>query len=122
MIMIRISRVIPNPSNCGLSYINYNSWTGDEMTMCGHNFCHYPVADRNEKCQIIPTYEETVAYENPWNDSTIWFCNWGLSHSETCPMAKGGECPYFKQDDFNRIVDAFNAIPEISYPIRAQER
>ena len=23
------------------------------------------VADRNEKCPIIPTYEETVAYENP---------------------------------------------------------
>ena len=65
MIMIWIPRFIPNPSNCGLSYINYNSWTGDEMTMCGHNFCHYPVADRNEKCPIIPTYEETVAYENP---------------------------------------------------------
>ena len=74
----------------------------------------------------MPTQVEDCPWsyptENPWNDSPIWFCNWGLSHSETCPMAKGGECPYFKQDDFNRIVDAFNAIPEISYPIRAQER
>lgn len=43
-----------------------------------------------------------------------------MSHSETCPMAKGGECPYFKQDDFNRIVDAFNAIPN-TYPFRTQE-
>ena len=58
--------------------------------------------------------------KDPWNDRTIWFCSWGLSHSETCPMAKGCECPYFKQDDFNRIVDAFNAIPN-SYPVRTQE-
>ena len=56
----------------------------------------------------------------PWNDRTIWFCQWAMSHSETCPMAKGGECPYFKQDDFNRIVDAFNAIPN-TYPFRTQE-
>lgn len=33
--------------------------------------------------------------ENPWNDQTIWFCQWALSHSETCPMTKGCECPYF---------------------------
>lgn len=62
--------------------------------------------------------------ENPWNDRTIWFCSWGLSHSETCPMAKGGECPYFttmsRQTDLNCIIDAFNAIPE-TYPIRTQE-
>ena len=73
----------------------------------------------------MPTQVEDCPWsyptENPWNDRTIWFCSWGLSHSETCPMAKGGECPYFKQDDFNRIVDAFNAIPEIFYPIRTQE-
>ena len=74
----------------------------------------------------MPTQVEDCPYSNPtdipWNDRTIWFCNWILSNGETCLMAKGGECPYFKQDDFNRIVDAFNAIPEISYPIRAQER
>lgn len=58
--------------------------------------------------------------DNPWNDRTIWFCQWAMSHSETCPMAKGGECPYFKQSDFNRIVDAFNAIPN-TYPFRTQE-
>ena len=74
----------------------------------------------------MPTQVEDCPYSNPtdipWSDRTIWFCKWALSNGETCPMAKGGECPYFKQDDFNRIVDAFNAIPEISYPIRAQER
>ena len=58
--------------------------------------------------------------DNPWNDRTIWFCQWAMSHSETCPMVKGGECPYFKQSDFNRIVDAFNAVPEV-YPVRTQE-
>lgn len=62
--------------------------------------------------------------ENPWNDRTIWFCSWSLSHSETCPMAKGGECPYFttmaQQTDLDCIIDAFNAIPE-TYPIRTQE-
>lgn len=58
--------------------------------------------------------------DNPWNDRTIWFCGWAMSHSETCPMAKGGECPYFKQDDFNRIIDAFNAIPN-TYPFNTQE-
>ena len=72
----------------------------------------------------MPTQVEDCPYsyptENPWNDRTIWFCNWILNNGETCPMAKGGECPYFKQDDFNRIIDAFNAIPE-SYPIRTQE-
>lgn len=72
----------------------------------------------------MPTQVEDCPYSNPtdmpWNDRTIWFCSCGLSHSETCPMAKGCECPYFKQSDFYRIVDAFNAIPEI-YPIRTQE-
>lgn len=58
--------------------------------------------------------------ENPWNDRTIWFCQWAQSNGETCPMVKGGECPYFKQSDFYRIVDAFNAIPEV-YPVRTQE-
>ena len=51
--------------------------------------------------------------KDPWNDRIFWYCSWSLSHSEICPMAKGGECPYFKQDDFNRIVDALNAVPEI---------
>lgn len=72
----------------------------------------------------MPTQVEDCPYsyptENPWNDRTIWFCNWILNNGETCPIAKGCECPYFKQDDFNRIVDAFNAIPE-PYPIRLQE-
>lgn len=67
----------------------------------------------------MPTQVEDCPYsyptENPWNDRTIWFCQWTLSNGETCPMTKDGECPYFKQDDFNRIVDAFNAIPEIFY-------
>ena len=41
----------------------------------------------------MPTQVEDCPWsyptENPWNDRTIWFCSWGLSHSETCPMAKG---------------------------------
>lgn len=39
---------IPNPSNCHLSYINYNAWTGDEMKMCGQTLNHCPVAEKNE--------------------------------------------------------------------------
>lgn len=58
--------------------------------------------------------------ENPWNDYTIWFCQQAQSNGETCPMVKGGECPYFKQSDFYRIVDAFNAVPEV-HPVRTQE-
>lgn len=76
----------------------------------------------------MPTKAEDCPWsyptENPWNDRTIWFCNWGLSHSETCPMANGCECPYFttisRQSDLDCIIDAFNAIPE-TYPIRTQE-
>lgn len=60
----------------------------------------------------------------PWNDRTIWFCQWALSNGETCPIAKGGECPYFttmaQQSNLDCIIDAFNAIPE-TYPIRTQE-
>lgn len=56
---------VPNPTNCGMSYLNYNAWTGDEMTMCRQNYHHCPVAEKDEKCPFIPTYEETVAYENP---------------------------------------------------------
>lgn len=59
--------------------------------------------------------------ENPWNDRTIWFCQWAQSNGETCPMVNGGECPYFKQDDFNRIIDAFNAIPN-TYPFRTKRQ
>lgn len=51
---------IPNPSNCHLSYINYNAWTGDKMTMCRQTLSHCPVAEKNEKCPYIPTYEETI--------------------------------------------------------------
>ncbi len=51
---------VPNPSNCHLSYTNYNTWTGDEMKMCRQTLNHCPVAERNEKCPIIPTYEETI--------------------------------------------------------------
>lgn len=72
----------------------------------------------------MPTQVEDCPYsyptENPWNDRTIWFCNWILNNGETCPITKGCECPYFKQDDFNRIVDAFNAVPN-TYPFRTQE-
>lgn len=72
----------------------------------------------------MPTKTEDCPWsyptENPWNDCTVWFCQWAQSNGETCPMAKGGECPYFKQDDFNRIVDAFNAAPG-GYPFRTQE-
>ena len=39
--------------------------------------------------------------ENPWNDQTIWFCQWTLSNGETCPMIQGEECPYFKQKGYN---------------------
>lgn len=58
------SPFVPNPSNCGLSYINYNSWTGAEMIMCGFNYHHCPVADKNEKCPVIPAYEETITYKD----------------------------------------------------------
>ena len=76
----------------------------------------------------MPTQVGDCPYSNPtdmpWNDRTIWFCSWGLSHSETCPMAKGCKCPYFttisRQNDLDCIIDAFNAIPE-TYPIRTQE-
>lgn len=50
--------------------------------------------------------------QDSWNN--FWFCNWRSRKSaEICPMANGGECPYFKQDDFNRIVDALNDVPEV---------
>ena len=76
----------------------------------------------------MPTKAENCSWsyptEMPWNDRTIWFCQWALSNGETCPMAKGGECPYFttmsRQSDLDCIIDAFNAIPE-TYPIRTQE-
>ena len=62
----------------------------------------------------MPTKVEDCPYSNPtdipWNDRTIWFCSWGLSHSETCPMAKGCECPYFtaiaQKSDLDCIIDA----------------
>lgn len=63
------------------------------------------------------------AEDCPWaylNDRRDWSCGWCLRNSATCAVVKGGECPYFKQDDFNRIVDAFNAIPN-TYPFRTQE-
>lgn len=72
----------------------------------------------------MPTKTEDCPWsyptENPWNDRTTWFCQWAQSNGETCPMVKGGECPYFKQDDFNRIVNAFNAAHG-GYPFRTQE-
>lgn len=65
----------------------------------------------------MPTKVENCPWsspiKDPWKDRTFWFCDWSLNKStETCPMVNGGECPYFKQDDFNCIVDAFNDIPE----------
>ena len=49
--------------------------------------------------------------KDPWKDRTFWFCDWSLSKStETCPMVNGGECPYFKQDDFNRIASMLSMI------------
>lgn len=45
---------VPNPSNCHLSYINYNAWTGDEMIMCRQNYKHCPVVN-GSKCPYIPT-------------------------------------------------------------------
>lgn len=76
----------------------------------------------------MPTKAENCPWsyptEMPWNDRTIWFCQYSLSNGETCPMVKGGECPYFttmsRQSDLDCIIDAFNAIPE-TYPIRTQE-
>ena len=48
--------------------------------------------------------------ENPWNDRTIWFCQWALSNGETCPMVKGCECPYFtaiaQKSNLDCIIDA----------------
>lgn len=50
----------------------------------------------------MPTHVEDCPWsyptENPWNDQTTWFCQWALSNGETCPVAKGSECPYFKQN------------------------
>ena len=47
----------------------------------------------------MPTLVEDCSWSNPtdipWNNRTIWYCGWALSHSETCPMTKGCECPYF---------------------------
>lgn len=76
----------------------------------------------------MPTKAENCPWsyptEIPWNDRTIWFCQYSLSNGETCPIVKGGECPYFttmsRQSDLDCIIDAFNAIPE-TYPIRTQE-
>ena len=76
----------------------------------------------------MPTQVEDCPWsyptENSWNAYTTWFCQYSLSNGETCPMAKGGECPYFttmsRQSDLDCIIDAFNAIPE-TYPIRTQE-
>lgn len=55
--------------------------------------------------------------ENPWNDYTTWFCQYSLSNGETCPMVKGGECPFFitvtQQSDLDCIIDAFNTVPEV---------
>ena len=76
----------------------------------------------------MPTKAENCPWsyptEMPWNDRTIWFCQYSLSNGETCPMAKSGECPYFttmsRQSDLDCIIDAFNAIPE-TYPICTQE-
>lgn len=66
----------------------------------------------------MPTKVEDCPWSSPikdsWKDRTFWFCNWSLSKAtETCPMANDGECPYFKQDDFNHIVDALNDVPEV---------
>ncbi len=62
--------------------------------------------------------------DNPWGTRTIWFCDWALNNGETCPMAKGDECPFFitmsQQTDLDCIIDAFNAVPE-AYPVRTQE-
>lgn len=76
----------------------------------------------------MPTKAEDCPWsyptEMPWNDRTVWFCQWALSNGETCPMTKGGECPYFttmaQRTDLDCIIDAFNAVPEV-YPIRTQE-
>ena len=76
----------------------------------------------------MPTKAEDCPWsyptENPWNDYTTWFCQYSLSNGETCPMVKGGECPYFtdisRQTDLDCIIDAFNAVPEV-YPITTQE-
>lgn len=52
--------------------------------------------------------------ENPWNDRTIWFCQWALSNGETCSMANNDECPYFtaiaQKSDLDCIIDA---VPEV---------
>ena len=42
----------------------------------------------------MPTHVEDCPWscptEDPWNDQTIWFCQWALSNGETCPIIKGG--------------------------------
>ena len=66
----------------------------------------------------MPTKVEDCPWSNPtdmpWNNRTIWYCGWALSHSETCPMANNDECPYFtaiaQKSDLNCIIDA---VPEI---------
>ena len=70
----------------------------------------------------MPTKVEDCPWSSPikdsWNDRIFWFCNWSLSNAtETCPMANNNECPYFtaiaQKSDLDRIIDAFNAIPEV---------
>lgn len=69
----------------------------------------------------MPTQVEDCPWsyptENPWNDRTIWFCQWALSNGETCPMTNGGECLYFiaisQKSNLDYIVDAFNDVPEV---------
>ena len=68
----------------------------------------------------MPTKVEDCPWSSPiedsWNKHTFWFCDWSLNKAtETCPMAAGGECPYFttmsQQTDLDCIIDAFNDVP-----------
>ena len=69
----------------------------------------------------MPIQVEDCSWSNPtdipWNNRTIWYCGWSLSHSETCPMTNNDECPYFtaiaQKSDLDCIINAFNAIPEV---------
>ena len=59
-----------------------------------------------------------------YDENTIWFCNWMANyHHETCPMAKGGECPYFTDHEqllHDKIIEELNKIGEV-YPISPTE-
>lgn len=70
----------------------------------------------------MPNEVSECDWANPtdpfWDENTIWFCDWITSHHETCPMVKGGECPFFtdyRQEFNDKVIEELNKIGEV-YP------